>query len=671
MLSNTHIWNCIFNVSNQNFTYNRPVDETDIVFTLDWAVKSQDVVNGTSTIDWSMKVKLNGFEHSKTQLTSSAAEQWAKDATGIVVGNTGYPDSSFVDFSLVSYVQDDSYTGSHKVGIASNDKLFLEVLIGETKTIGSGTCVIPHNPDGTLTLDFRTSLHVDRTFLPNTTPTPSSSARSGYRGSFSTNYMTIDPISKHAIITSASDFTDEDSPAVGYAVPSGTSGYLYLSLSGNASDEDIVAGTFTGAGNHVFNFTAAEQKKLWKIQDQGLLTKRVRFFIKSVSTDDGLTYREPSDYVNLSIINYMPTLDTDVYDTDTETINYLTGNNRTLVRYVSKPYFKTGGQPHKGATIETQYCTHGGVNKFGATGDFTTVSGDDTKAHFDFAITDNYGRTHQETMEFSTNVGNYVPYVKLTSSATATPMTGDGDVTVTITGKFFSGDFGLKENKMRISFDIAENNGEWNHYDVGYATSASYYGNSFYINGTDYTYTLHLNAEDHGLQYLNVYDLRIMVSDEVVHEPVTVETILAAVPIFDWSRTDFAFYVPVTINEAAVPSIVEQVLNDNGWSYRKWSDGTAECWRTLSVTTAVSTSTNASWYSSGELSSTNLSFPFTFKARPSVTVQTMPTGSSWCIVFPSNTTGSTTKTGSYQLNSMSSTSSRAHLLSYDVKGRWK
>lgn len=620
---------------------------------------TQDVVNNTSTINF--KVEAEALEYQDTQYLK-LTPNWI--TASVYDKNEAQYGETVIDTITSQYIPD------------------CKLYVGEgLKTISDGSFTLTHKKDGTNSINFKYGIDIPFKGgykLVNGVETEVFSLPTGASYGyieFIPQEVVLDTIARHAIIYTdeareVKDFTDEDTVAINYAVPSGLTGYIYLSLDGNATTETTALKAVTGSGVYNYSFSATDQAKLWGIQP--LITKRVRFFIKSVSNIDGVTYREPSNYVNLEIINYMPTLDTDVWeDANNDCVKYLTGNQRVMVRHVSVPKFKTGGESHKGATIETQYCAHGGVNKFGATGEFTTVSGDDTKAHFDFAITDNYGRTHQETMEFSTTVGNYVPYVKLTSSATATPMTGDGDVTVTITGKFFSGDFGLKENKMRISFDIAENNGEWNHYDVGYATSASYYGNSFSINGTDYTYTLNLNATDHGLKYLNVYDLRIMVSDEVTHEPLQVETILAAVPIFDWSRTDFAFYVPVTINEAAVPSIVEQVLNDNGWSYRKWSDGTAECWRTLSVTTAVSTSTNASWYSSGELSSTNLSFPFTFKARPSVTVQTMPTGSSWCIVFPSNTTGSTTKTGSYQLNSMSSTSSRAHLLSYDVKGRWK
>jgi hypothetical protein len=170
---------------------------------------------------------------------------------------------------------------------------------------------------------------------------------------------------------------------------------------------------------------------------------------------------------------------------------------------------------------------------------------------------------------------------------------------------------------------------------------------------------------------MSVYELTVRVSDEVAVQGTEARTVIASTPIFDWGRTDFNFNVPVTIQGGSVPTLVAQSLSDSGWSYRKWSDGTAECWRTLSITATVGTATNANWYSSGELSATNLSFPFTFVSRPTTVVSVMPTGTTWAIVFPSNTNGSTTKTGSYQLNSMSSLASKTYLIAYDVKGRWK
>ena len=126
----------------------------------------------------------------------------------------------------------------------------------------------------------------------------------------------------------------------------------------------------------------------------------------------------------------------------------------------------------------------------------------------------------------------------------------------------------------------------------------------------------------------------------------------------------------MTINDCIVPTLIESGISD-GWAYRKWDDGLAECWKTLSVSTAISNASTGGWYSSGELSATNLALPFTFIERPTAITSVMPTGNTWAVIFPSNTGGSTTRTGSYQLMSTSSFTSKSYLISYQVRGRWK
>lgn len=612
----------------------------DIIFSIDWSVKSQSVVNNTSVISWVAKVYLKNLD------------EHGSEYTGIVVGNSG-PGSTWTDFVLKA-------DGKQ---VYKADNLYIEVKEGQTKTIASGEFTVTHNNNGTKSVELSGAFSVDQDPMPYATKYTGSGENIVDRGNFSNLTFAIDTISRHAILTGANDFTDEDTVAISYAVPSGITGYIYLSLDGNANTETTALKAVTGAGTYNYSFSANDQQKLWTIQDQGLVRKRVRFFIKSTSDVDGLTYREPSPYVNLSIINYMPTLDPEVWDSNEDCVTRLTGNQYILVKGVSNASFTTGGQAHKGATIDAQTTFNAGISKTGPSGVYEKVSSN----VFDFSIVDNYGRTTPATMEFDRAAGRFVDYVKLTCNVEVTEMTADGDIQATITGKCFNGNFGAKTNRLRVFYDLTKNNeDEFEHVDLGYADLASNYGNSFYVSGNDYTYTLNIS----GLEYLSVYDLRVWVADEVATAGVSAEAILASTPIFDWGRQDFNFNVPVTIQGGMVPTIVEQGTHWSGWNYRKWSDGLAECWMTLEVTTAVNTSTNASWYSSGELSETNLSFPFEFIARPSVTVQTMPTGSSWCIVFPSNTTGSTTKTGSYQLNSMSSTASRKHLLAYDVKGYW-
>lgn len=668
MNRNTHNWYCIFNVGNGNFTKGQPADETDIIFTLDWEVTDQDVVNGTSTIDWSMKVHLNGFEHSRAQLTAAAAAEWAKDATGIVIGNTGYPDSSFTDFTLRADVQDDSYLGSHSVSIASNDKLYLEVLIGETKTIDFGTCVIPHNPDGTLTLYFAGGLYVDRTFLPNTTPIPSGSVRWGYRGSFSTNYMTIDPIAKQGVIKTAPNFNDEQSPTVTYAMPKEcTEAWVGIAIGGSTMTIPYRS-VAVSSSSYTFNFTQSEKEAMWAILARGVHTAEARFYIKT--TYDGQTL-ESYKVATLEVINFMPTLDPEVYDTVPDIIDRLTGNKYILVRYASKPYFSTGALAHKGATISTQSVKNGETTKYGASGTFDSV----TSNLFTFAAVDNFGRSITSEMEFS-KPNYFIDYVKLTASVSVTEMTADGDVAVTLKGKYFNGSFGKRNNSMRMHYEIAQNNGEPEFKDMGYIYPT--------VTGSDYSYTFTIS----GLDYLSVYDLTVRVSDEISVEPTEANVIVASTPIFDWGRQDFNFNVPVNIegdltvagNITAggntVPTI--QAQGTAGiWTYRTWSDGTAECWGKKDV--SVTFPSSANWgglYTTGAISASNVSFPFgLFAETPVVNASLLIRSVGGILMAPGgNDSNKATwdQTGIYEIARGAPVSdTQYYTINYDVKGRWK
>jgi hypothetical protein len=121
-----------------------------------------------------------------------------------------------------------------------------------------------------------------------------------------------------------------------------------------------------------------------------------------------------------------------------------------------------------------------------------------------------------------------------------------------------------------------------------------------------------------------------------------------------------------------VPSIVEQGTNYTGWTYRKWSDGTAECWYSKTVSAKINTATG-NGYGSGAVSGSNVSFPITFIAIPTILVSLTPTGTTTpAYLTPSSTAATTEQTGTYQLNSMSSDSTtRNYIINYEVRGKWK
>lgn len=654
----THNWYCIFDVADGYFDRVSTEAESDVVFTLDWSIKNQDVVNGASVLDWAMSVRLKGFENTREYISN---DYWGTNATGIVIGNTG-SGSSFTDF-ILKY-------GS--TTLAKLDNLYLEVLLGETKTIASGTSTIAHEADGTKTSYFSYTLYVDDTLMPNATPT-TSGENFGYRASFGTDYITLDSIAKQGVILTAPDFNDEQSPTVTYAIPAeSTAAWVGIAISGSTMTIPYRSVAVTSS-SYTFNFTQAEKEAMWAILARGVHTAEARFYIKTTCNGNTLERYEAK---TLEIINFMPTLDPEVYDTVPDIVDRLTGNKYILVRYASKPYFSTGAQAHKGATVDVESVKNGETTKYGATGTFDFV----TDNLFKFAVTDSFGRTTTADMEFS-KPNYFVDYVKLTCSTEVTEMTADGDVQVIIRGKCFSGDFGKKTNRLRVNYDISKNNEDFEHVDLGYADLAHLYGNSLVINGNDYTYTLNLT----GLEYLSVYELTVRVSDEIAVEGVPASTVLASTPIFDWGRTDFNFNVPVNIegdltvagNITAggntVPTIVAQGTSGI-WTYRKWSDGTAECWGKKDFTVNVATAWG-SMYASGAISGSNISFPYNlFIEIPVVNASLLVRSAGGILMAPGgagSNIASKSQTGVYEIARGTSLSNAAYTINYDVKGRWK
>jgi hypothetical protein len=623
---------------------------------IEWSIKSQDVVYNKSTITWAYK--LETYDLSKWQ----AAKLNFGTAQSLLIGVTNNSSLNDVYVSIGGTAQ------------YSNTSSNISVTSNKITTLASGEVTLTHNSDGTLSPAFSTYIRV-KDFYNASGEASINDGQLNSQCSASGN-LALDPIARHAVLYSAPEhFTDEDTVSIEYAVPSGMTGYIYLSLDGNATTETTTLKAVTGAGTYNYSFSANDQAKLWTIQDQGVLTKAVKFYIKSTASN-GTVFREHAGQSTLEIINYMPTLSMEIYDTNTDVINRLTGNKYILVRHVSDAYFKTGGKANKGATVSSQLVKNSGVPLYGATGTFEKVQGTDTHTSFDFTVVDNYGRAVQDSLHFDAASGSYVPYVKLTCSSEVTPMTADGDVAVTLTGKYYQGSFGLKTNKMRMHYEVAKNNGEPTTVDMGYIYPT--------ITGSDYTYTFTIS----GLEYLSVYDLIVRVSDEVSVEPAESHTVLAAVPIFDWSRTDFNFNVPVNIegdltvtgNITAggntVPTIVAQGKSGI-WTYRTWSDGTAECWGKKDV--SVTFPTSANWgglFTTSAISASNVNFPFGLFAEIPVVNASLLIRSAGGILMAPGGAGSNIanmdQTGVYEIARGSYVSgSQAYTINYDVKGRWK
>lgn len=628
--------------------YNELSSATNPLFTViyEWEAQ-QDVVNNVSNISW--KVTL---DCSKTALNGSVKQ--------------GVSYFKFTTNSVYKYVSA-RYSNSSAYNTpdmrSSADYIYTDnIPAGSVVEIARGSFTAEHNSDGTKTLySFTVAVGGLEAYSADGTKVIDASsytvAQVGpYIGGLTSNgerHIVLDPITTHAIITSFPEsFTDESSPTIQYAVPKKITSVTAGIVFGTNNSIQIGRSISATGSSYTFNFTSAELSRIWDLLKQGIDNTTAKFYISS----NGVTEYYLS---NFSIDNYRPTLDPVVYDANQDVIDRLTGNPYILVRHVSDAYWKTGAQAHKGANINTQSVKVGGKTYYGASGTIEAVPDN----RFIFTVVDDAGRS--DSREYPIPDSNWIKYIKLTCSAEVTEMTGDGDVKVTLKGKYFDGHFGKKVNTLRMHYDIEENNEPFDHKDEGYISP-------IVDDEGNYTYDFTIP----GLNYTSIYKLTVRVSDEVSVEPTEAQTIIASTPIFDWGRTDFAFYVPVTIQGGSVPTI--QAQGTSGiWTYRTWSDGTAECWGKKDV--SVTFPSSANWgglYTTGAISASNISFPFgLFAETPVVNASLLIRSAGGILMAPGgagSNIASMDQTGVYEIARGASVSgTQYYTINYQVIGKWK
>jgi hypothetical protein len=358
-------------------------------------------------------------------------------------------------------------------------------------------------------------------------------------------------------------------------------------------------------------------------------------------------------------------MDPEVWDTNATT-KALTGNQYKIVKHFSKVAFDVHAEPKKGAGIYSIVVTNGERN----TSNLNHVFEDVVSSLFSFSVTDTYGRRVDADMELSPS--NWVEYTKLTCSASVSEMSADGDVAVTIAGKCFKGSFGAQTNTFNVVYTLEEFRGD--------TTTTTLTNISPTVTGNDYTYTFTIPE----LDYKSSYTLTVSISDKLT-SATSASTVVAPEPIFDWSRTDFNFNVPVNVNGEitaesikingyTVPSIVEQGTTTSGWTYRKWSDGVAECWTSKTFTGVAVTNAWGNMFASGAISGSNLTFPTNLFTTVPTVITSLSTGSLGGILMAPGGTGTntTSKTNTGILEIARGTSSTgAFTINYDVKGKWK
>ena len=116
--------------------------------------------------------------------------------------------------------------------------------------------------------------------------------------------------------------------------------------------------------------------------------------------------------------------------------------------------------------------------------------------------------------------------------------------------------------------------------------------------------------------------------------------------------------------------VVEQG-EKNGWIYRKWQSGVAECWKTLTHTTAIATAWGTLYSGTA---TTRQTYPFVFAQKPTEQV-TLTAGLYQAILYPEkngNGVNGTNSSGCYNVCRPSALDTQSeYYLNFYVVGTWK
>ena len=338
----------------------------------------------------------------------------------------------------------------------------------------------------------------------------------------------------------ANNFTDEQNPVFTYNAVTGTSSVnerpyyrkdsitsIQAALSFDGETVDITYRDIpVDDTEYMFLLTDAE-RDLLRQKAQGSPNVPIYYLTKVTRTDGTNTATFTSNTQRtLTIVDCEPQLNPTVKDINAKTLA-LTGNENKFIRYCSTAQFSIGAMARKYATIVSQQVINGAhtVNNLSS----GTIENVDSNTFY-FAVTDSRNLTTRQAL-----VRDLVPYVKLTSRISAADLGTDGKLTFTVTGNYYNGSFGAKNNSLKFQYGLRVNNGEMTWYNA--TDTPTFSGNTYTI-----THTVS------GFTYRDQIELTVNIIDEITNAK-TNPKVITSIPIFDWSETDFRHRTDVYLDK--------------------------------------------------------------------------------------------------------------------------
>ena len=397
---------------------------------------------------------------------------------------------------------------------------------GGSVTLLSKSYIVPHNNDGSKTITISANVGGD-VMWGNGSAT-----------------VQLDTIPRHASITAAPNFNDEENPTINYSNPAGDAITSIQACIAN-SDGTVVYAAYRdipkNGSSYTFELTDKEREALIKAS----LTSNtipVKFYVTSVI--GGVTDRSTLDKT-LTIINATPELTISAKDVGAAS-KLLTGDENKIIKGFNYVLSSMSSKLKKGATIKSQTITNGSQTLIGEAGGTASMEGGFNNVEsntFIFGLTDSRGNTVNRyiTLEM-------IDYINLTCNLDTKNPTADGDMVLKISGNYFNGNFGATNNTLAVAFRYKENDGAYSDWIVAEPIPT--------ISGNTYETTVNLT----GLNYRSRYTFQARAIDKINTGGIlSNEKKVKTIPVYDWGENDFNFNVTVTFEGKSLIDLIYPV----------------------------------------------------------------------------------------------------------------